>query len=290
MVINFKDFMIGLVVEELHPELQDVVKAKTGNVSKQSQLAKKIRDLTARGEKTGIEGNMPKGSSRAYLKHDTPIDVKIDDKPAKMQVGTKVAIKASLDKYHPKEEYNGMNLGAMQNAAEGGDSFVNHNYRVLRKNDDGSFETNHGSGVFPPLIDHDNENHEWTHIGHAADIKNAAEFKEVTKSESHPNGISHRDFVDVLNRFHEKGNGKYWGGNPSREAHLDKLEDNHVVQKFIDYHGTTGNPAYDYMQKKNLGIWTHPVTGEKHLVARDHGYDSTVQAAYSRARRRMGMY
>lgn len=286
MLTNFKEFLSNLIVEELHPEIQDIVKAKSGYKTKQAVIAKKVKDLTARGERTGIEGNMPKGSSRAYLKHDEPIDLKIDNKPAKMHIGTKVAITASLDKYHPKEEHDGMNLGAMQNQAEGAGHYVNDKYRTLRKEDNGSYTTNKEHGIFPPLVDHDFDNHEWTQVGHARDIKNADEFKSLTKSESHPNGISHKDFVDVLNRYHEQGNGKYWQQSDARERHLNNVLENPVVQKFTDYHGTTGNPTYDYMQRKNLGVWTHPVTGENHLVARDHGYSSEVQAAYTWARSR----
>ena len=38
-------------------------------------------------------------------------------------------------------------------------------------------------------------------------------------------------------------------------------------------------------QIKNLGVFEHPVTGEAHIVARDHGYGTDVMHAYSMARR-----
>jgi len=36
-----------------------------------------------------------------------------------------------------------------------------------------------------------------------------------------------------------------------------------------------------------MGTWTHPHTGEQHIVARDHGYSHEVMGAYKAARRKM---
>ena len=59
MITNFKDFLDNVIVESLHPELQDVILGGASNKAKQTQLANKIKELKARGETTGIEGNMP---------------------------------------------------------------------------------------------------------------------------------------------------------------------------------------------------------------------------------------
>ena len=126
-MINFSNFIKNVIIESLHPELQAIATKSTRGVSKQTQLANKIRDLTSRGEKTGIEGNMPKGSSRAYLQHEEPEKLHIDGKPASMRVGTKVAIKAALDAHHKGD----MPLGNMQNKAENGDWWANKTYRTL---------------------------------------------------------------------------------------------------------------------------------------------------------------
>lgn len=127
MVVNFKDFLANIIVESLHPELQDIVKTTATNRSKQSLLAAKIKDLTNRGEATGIEGNMPKGSSRAYMQHQDPYPIVLDGHQANIRIGTKVAIKASLDRYHSPRHHDGLGLGAMQNRAEGGEVF--HSYQ-----------------------------------------------------------------------------------------------------------------------------------------------------------------
>ena len=202
MLASFKDFIDGIIVEELHPELRDVVTSGGYGTSKQTLLANKIKDLTARGERTGIEGNMPKGSSRAYLKHDSSHRIMLDGKPATIPVGTKVAIRAGLDKYHNKRKYDGMSLGQLQNKAEGGDHWVNRAYRVLTEHPDkeGEYKTNH-EGIFPPLIEHDHDNHHWSKVGHIKDIT-TKDFKELTKNDTHPEGISHKDFCDAMNRFH----------------------------------------------------------------------------------------
>jgi hypothetical protein len=279
MVYNFKDFLNNLVLEELHPELLSIVKSKSNKGSKQSLLAKKVKELNDKGETTGVEGNMPKGSSRAYLKHDTPEDISLDGKPAKIKVGTKVAIHASLDNYHDKSK--NLPLGNMQNRAENGDYITDH-HRILTKDDQGEYHTNHHSGIFPPLIDHDQKNHEWSKVGHVGNVSETA-FKKITKTPSHPDGISHDDFCAALSRTHNKNNGRYWQRGPEHEKHLDHIDTHPLVKKFQEYHDNTANPPHDYRQLDNMGVFHHP-DGSKHIVARDHGYDSTVEAAYKEAR------
>jgi hypothetical protein len=285
MLSNFKDFMDNVIVENLHPELQNVVLGGGSNKSKQKQLADKIKDLTSRGESTGIEGNMPKGSSRAYMQHAEPENVIVDKKIVPMKVGTKVAIKSVLDRYHNHKEHDGLHLGAMQNHAENNDHWVNNTHRVLTHKGDGHFETNTDSGIFPPLLDHDERDHQWTKVGHARDVK-ASDWKKLTKTKDHPKGITHSDFVNTLVRFHNRNNGKHWEGSAEKEKNLDKVEQHPLVQKFIDYHGNTGNSPADYRQQKNLGVWKHPVDGSEHIVARDHGFNHEVEGAYRAAHKK----
>jgi hypothetical protein len=87
-----------------------------------------------------------------------------------------------------------------------------------------------------------------------------------------------------MNRFHERNNGKYWEGNEQHESKLDHVDEHPLVQKFQDYHGNTGHPTYDYQQIKNMGVFHHP-DGPKHIVARDHGFDTEVAHAYRQARK-----
>lgn len=279
MTISFKEFLDSVIVENLHPELQHVITSSNSNTSKQTLLSKKIKELSTRGESTGIEGNMPKGSSRAYLQHAEDHHTIIDGKPATIKTGTKVAIRASLDKYHNHKGHDGLGLGQLQNKAEGGDHWVNSNYRILKKHDDkNEYSSNKESGIFPPLVDHDHEKHHWTHVGHSRDIK-PGEFQKLTKTASHKKGITHKDFCESMERFHHKNNGRYWAGSASTESHLDDVDKHPLVQKFQDYHGNTGHPPHDYRQLKNMGVFEHP-DGSHHIVARDHGFDTDVAKAY----------
>ena len=225
---------------------------------------------------------MPKGSSRAYLKHAEPHSITLDGKHAEIEHGTKVAIKSSLDRYHNKKEHDGHSLGQMQNDAENGDHWVNNNYRILTHEGNNNFKSNKESGIFPPLIEHDEDAHHWAHVGHARNIKGEKEFKNLTKSESHPEGISHNDFTSALMRQHEVNNGKYWPRSESFEKKMDSIHSHPLYQKFTDYHGNTGNSPVDLQNMGNMGVFHHP-DGSKHIVARDHGFDLGVQKAYKDA-------
>lgn len=288
MITSFKDFMNNVIVESLHPELKSVVTSDTGRKPKQSAIASKIKELTSRGESTGIEGNMPKGSSRAYLKHSEPHHIEVDGKPTTMKTGTKVAIKSPLEKYHAAHSFDDMSLGQLQNHAEHGDHWINKSYRTLIHEGGNKFSSNHETGIFPPLLDHDSETHHWSHVGHVDNVSKG-KFQQLTKTKGFPNGLKHHEFVSALNRFHDRNHGKYWGASPEVEAAKDHWESHPLVQKFMDFHGNTGHPPHDYAQIKNLGVWTHPTDGSQHIVARDHGYDSTVATAYEKAfRKRAG--
>lgn len=279
-IYSFKEFIGNLITEALHPELQAIVSSNNSS-TKKGNMVRKIKELSERGEKTGIEGNMPQGSSRAYLQHEEPHQIILDDKPTSIKTGTKIAIRASLDKHH----YGPMRLGNMQNEAENGDWMVNREYRILKEErEKGHFTTNKETGIFPPLIDHDEQNHEWSHVGHVDDLK-SGDFRKLTKNADYPKGISHMDFFNALDRYDRSWNGKYWKGSDEDEKHLDYVSEHPLVQKFVDYHGNFGAPVSDYIQKKNLGVWEHP-DGSKHIVARDHGFSSGVMVAYRNARMR----
>lgn len=283
---SFKQFLEGLVLEELHPELQDIAASSntTGDLDKKTRIAHKIRELSMRGEKTGIEGNMPEGSSRAYLSHSDDHHLTIDGEHATMRTGTKVAIKSELDQHYKKSKaYSGMSLGQMQNKAENGTS-AHDKYRTLNKLSDGTYSSNH-NGIFPPLLSHDNENHEWSHIGHANDI-DENDFRHLTKSSSHPEGLSHNDFYNALERKYDRDRGKYHPGSSSFEHHMESVSKHPIVKTFMKHQDETGMSPSDLVLE-NLGRWKHPVTGRNHLVARDAGWNDDVSRAYNRARHQM---
>jgi len=281
--MTFSNFINNIITENLHPELRSIITSDAPSDRKHAATVKKIKDLTTRGETTGIEGNMPKGSSRAYMKHRETHKTVVDGKPAEFHVGTKVAIKSPLDKHHQAGIYDDMNLGQLQNHAENGDHFVNSSYRILtKKHDSNEFHSNKDRGILPPLVDHDDKTHHWSIVGHSRDI-GKGEFRKLTKTPEFPKGISHGEFMDALTRDYNRNNGKHWGRGSQREAKTDRIEPHPLVQKFIDHQNTTGMPPHDYGQKKNMGIFTHP-DGSEHIVARDSGFTTRVQHAYKNVR------
>lgn len=291
MLIGFKDFLNNIIIESLHPELKSVITSDLSSHKKHRQVIKTIKSLSSRGEKTGIEGNMPKGSSRAYMAHAEHHSATIDGKPASFKIGTKVAIHAPLDNYHDKMHTDGLTLGEAQNYKENGDHYVNSQYRILHPHDNNSFTTNHEHGIFPPLIEHDHKNNQWSTVGHARNIKKG-EFRQLTKTYSknfdfptHPNGISHGQFAHALIRDYNKNNGRHYDQGPEHEAHMDHIASHPLVQKFLHHQKEMGAAPHDYQQLGNMGIFEHP-DGSKHIVARDHGFDSDVSRAYQAARER----
>lgn len=284
--IGFKEFCETIVVESLHPELHDIATSPTKmgvRNNKQKQIADKIKDLHSRGEDTGLAGNTPKGSSRMYLPHRDPHPVTLDGKPSYIDTGTKVAIRSSMEQYHKKEHFGGMSLGALQNHAENGDHFVNQQYRILHKIGHDEFRSNKEKGIFPPLIEHDERSHEWAHVGHASDVSQKR-FKELTKTESHPDGITHKDFFRAVLRNYKRYNGTHWDHGEREEKHLDHVASHPLVQKFLDHQENTGFPPHDWAQIQNMGVFKHP-DGSEHIVARDHGFSPDVMKAYANTKK-----
>jgi hypothetical protein len=177
----------------------------------------------------------------------------------------------------------------MQMRVENGDWHVNEHYRVLTKDhnrtDGHHYVSNTESGIFPPLVEHDHDSHSWSHIGHVDKIA-AGKFRTITKSNTHPLGITHEDFCDALERDWYKNHGKWWHTGDVSEKRLDHITEHPLVQKFLDHQNNYHAPPHDYRQKGNMGIWTHPHTGEQHIVARDHGFSDEVAAAYKEARKK----
>lgn len=278
-MLTFKDY--HYLEEELHPELQKLVKAPTTlkEMSKQGKISKKIRQLHEAGEETGIEGNMPKGSSRAYLRHKDELPVNIDGKQTKIKTGIKIAIRNDLDKHLDSERFKQPSLGHLQNFHENANDNVNEHFRVLTKDDKGIYHHN-PEGIFPPLIDYDHSGHEWAHVGHA-DTINDKQFKKLTRTESHPEGIEHKDFMGVLDRDHERKRGKYWEGSDEEEKHLDYVETHPLVQNFLTHQRTHNIPPGDYRDIKNMGVFRHD--DKEHVVSRDHGYSNEVYNAFNQA-------
>lgn len=282
--IGFSEFMETVVIESLHPELQAIATSSSRGIAgvrgaKQLHISRKIKELHERGEDTGLAGNTPKGSSRLYMPHRDPHQIILDGKPSYIDTGTKVTIRSALEQYHKKEHFGGLSLGGLQSHSENGDDYVNRRYRILTKVDHDEFETNKEHGIFPPLVDHDDRHHEWAHVGHASDVSQKR-FKELTKTDSHPEGITHKDFFRAVLRNYKVNNGTHWNHGEREEAHLDHISSHPLVQKFIAHQDDTGYPPHDWAQIQNMGVFKHP-DGSEHIVARDHGFGPEAMKAYA---------
>lgn len=254
--------------------------------AKQDVIRRAARIGTKKGVSPVASGGAS-GSSRLYMKLKEPENITLDGKPANIETGVKVALRPRSDLIRRfkagrrKGVLGNTSVGAMQNEAENGDRYVNRQYRVITKNEDGTHSTNTERGIFPPLLDHDKKNHEWAHVGHTDDLTHK-DFPELTKTESHPEGISHSDFMSVLHRDYDRLSGTHLPQSKDRESRMDEVEKHPLVQKFLNHQRDTYTPPHDYYNIENLGVWTHPHTGEKHIVARDHGFSEHVRDFYNR--------
>lgn len=278
---SYKEFIDFL--EALHPELDDIVKGPTSkDETKQKKISDKIQDLYSRGESTGIDGGTPKGSSRMYMKMDKPHKIIVDGKPQHIATGIKTAIKSDLDDHLPKEYKHYKSLGHMQNEAENDNSFTNNEYRILSKKEGGKpneYEHN-PTGIFPPLIEHDKENHEWSHVGHSDDIT-PEKFRELTKNKDFPEGLSHYEFAHVLNRDWDKRMLNLHHKTPFDEDY-DRAEGHPLVKNFLDHQRKYNTPPHDWLHIQNMGIFKHG--NKEHIVGRDHGFSEKVMDAYEKSR------
>lgn len=288
---EFIDFLDNFILEELHPNLMNIIKDTSYHYSsKQARIAKEVRNLSANGETLGFVGKERKGSSRAYFQEPEPHSINLDGQNTGISVGMKVAIRSPLDKFHQKHLFENKSLGELQQEAENGDYFLNQHYRILTKHDDGTYHTNEDMGIFPPLIDHDYENHQWSRVGSTPDVTQT-QFKKLTITPEFPKGITHREFIETLIKHNRKNNGMHWTETKEKEDKYNKLVNHPLIEKFIDHQTTFGSLPDDYEQLKNLGVFTHPITGKQYIVARDHGYTNEVDKAYRNARRvQVGKY
>lgn len=236
-----------------------------------------------------------KGSTRGYFQLRGATNVKIDGTKTKIPTGMKFLVDSPevkrMNRIIKKSgKFSRDSLGEMQNAAENGDHYVNKRYRILTQDGKRSFSTNEEHGIFPPLIDYDHHGHKWAHVGHTEDLSDDPNspnhFRNLTRTESHPEGISHYDFMQVLLRDYARNNGRpYYPISAERKAQLDEVEKHPLAQRFLTHQRETNTPPHDYVHS-NLGVWTHPVTRKKHILARDHGYGQEVAEGYKYARDR----
>lgn len=270
--------------EGLHQAIVNVLNSETIPASrKNTEIARNVRNLIKAGEDTGLEDAKPKkGSSRAVYFPSEHKKVTIDGIETHMPTAMKVAFPGILDKHHGETTL----LGEDQNEVES-DGYARHSYGILRKHSDNTFSTNH-EGVFAPVVDahsdYESDKHHWVEFGKISSPK-AAEFKELTKTEDFPKGISHKEFYSAVNDDYARANGGHWHSDFS-DDHIEKLRDHPFVDRVLNATYNTGMHPAD-LHLGNMGVWEHPVTKEKHLVISDYGYRTDIAKKYGKARRKL---
>ena len=272
---------LPMVSEELHQSIHDVLDSEhIKPEQKLTHISHAIRGALKRGEDHGLEDAKPKkGSSRAVFFPKEPTKLKIDGTDTHMPTALKVAFPGQLDKYKKHDEPL---LGEEQNRVEG-DHWTNQTYGVLRQGErHGEYHTNEHGFLAPMLHAHDEGHH--IHFGKIEPIK-AGDFKKHTVAPGFPKGISHDEMFDYLNHHHEEAHGKKHYGKTSPER-IEQLEQHPMLENMHSWMGNTGAHPAD-LNKRNMGLWTHPVTGKKHVVVSDYGFTGDVARQYMERRQRM---
>lgn len=198
----------------------------------------------ANRKESGLQVN-PKsvGSSRAFLSVKKPEDLKIDGQDVQVKTGIKLAYLGRFDSGKVKD-------GIKQNQNEIDSKF--HGDHILQKQSDGSYKTNE-HGILLPTLDHDKHAAHWIQTIHANPISHDNPLEPHTKTEDFPKGIHANDFELAMDNKFPKG---------------DKIWNHPFVKRVLELKKKHGLKD---IHSDNLGIFTHPVTGEQHLVVTDYG-------------------
>lgn len=276
----YRETAIVLEEGELHPEIKDILHDEVNNKwnQKLTRISKKMRDLTSRGEDTGIEGDKPKkGSSRAVFFPTAPKKLKIDGRDTDVHTAVKIAFKGQLDGHTGSP----MMLGEHQNEIES-DHFVRQHHAVLTHDPStGEYHTN-PEGVTAPVFDN-HEDHHWLEMGKARNMTKK-DFKEATKTSSHPKGLDFDKFHAKLEKDHNDAH-----GGRGYSPHLSKEDEEHIeshpmYENTTNFIHTSDNHPGD-LRIQNWGMWKHPITGKEHPVIRDYGFSNQIAKLYHKGRK-----
>lgn len=180
-----------------------------------------------------------------------------------------------MDAHHGEETL----LGEDQNQVES-DHYLNNSYGVLRhtpEKGEGHYQTN-PHGILAPVFDSHHEHHH-LEMGRVEKF-NAKDFREATKTKDFPKGIIHPEFMNVMEYHHDLMNGR----KPiSTEERMEKISQHPFVESALSMMADSGMHPGD-LSPRNMGIWHHPVTGEKHPVIIDWGFNKEIAQKYMKAR------
>ena len=265
----------SIITEEIHPLIKQTLNAGYNKHHRYNLITKTVRELVKSGVDTGLTDDKPKkGSSRAVMFVKEPLKAKIDGVDAEIPHVLKIAFRGNLDRYSEHENL----LGELQNQHEIG----SRDYSVIHQVGDNEYRTN-PNGFLPPILDFHEDGH-WMSVGKISPVK-SPEFKKITKTDDFKKGITPEEFrvglLHHVSQAHGKKTPSWMLGNISEER-ATQLIDHPLVQRAVDFCLETDTNPHDF-GNRNLGIWEHPVTGEKHIVASDAGFSNDVMKTYQKA-------
>lgn len=242
-ILSFSDWeRANKVYEDVHSK---VFAALRSAPTKLHQGVSKAKNEL--GDESGLTGYGAQGSSRGVFHTTKGHEIELDGKKTKVNT----ILKTTLQR---KSTVPGKQTGQRQNEVEA--SAHIQKFATIVRDGKGGYKTN-PDGVVPPVYEIGKKS-KWLHSGTARDLK-PGEFRELTKHDSHPDG---------LESYHVSSATNYGRGEDHEHPFIRK------VAKFRKETGIGD------LHDGNWGVWEHPHTGERHLVLRDAGFDDSVKKDY----------
>jgi len=270
-----------ILSEKVHKEIQDIMDNVDIPVSRKlSAVSTKTKSLIKSGQDTGLESDKPKkGSSRAVFFPKEHKDITVDGVKTKTPTAVKIAFPGVLDKHHGEDT----TLGEDQNEKES-DHHINNTYGVLRHDAHKNEYHSNEHGVLAPVFETHSENHH-LEMGRV-DKFNTKDFAASTKTKDFPKGLKLDEVTTAMTHHHSQAHGQGPRLNGHTEEHLEKVSDHPWVSNAISMMNDSGMHPGD-VSPRNMGIYKHPVTGEKHPVMIDYGFSNEIGKKYHKARMNM---
>lgn len=263
-----------IINEQIHATLQELMDhPDIEPKDKMNFVSGMARQMMSLGTETGLEDSEPKtGSSRAVFFPKEPKHITLDGKQVQTPSVVKIAFPGKMDKYNK----SGKLLGEHQNRVES-DRVTNSAFSVIHQHPGSGEWHSNPNGVLPPHFGHHPEHH-WLEMGRVEPITEES-FKEATKTATIPDGLSQSSFERAIQDHWSVAHG---GDMPLSPRARERMNHPFVknVMKLVSYSDI--HPG-DFHQD-NLGLWTHPLTGKKHIVVSDFGFSNEVAHHYNEAR------
>lgn len=264
----------GVVLSEsMHEKLRSIIDSEVDPRRKLNILTGTVRQMVKNGEDTGLESDTPKkGSSRAVFFPKEPKHITLDGKQVQTPSVVKIAFPGKMDKYNK----SGKLLGEHQNRVES-DRVTNSAFSVIHQHPGSGEWHSNPNGVLPPHFGHHPEHH-WLEMGRVEPITEES-FKEATKTATIPDGLSQSSFERAIQDHWSVAHG---GDMPLSPRARERM--NHPFVKNVMKLVSHSDIHPGDFREDNLGLWTHPLTGKKHIVVSDFGFSNEVAHHYNEAR------